>query len=71
VIPVAEKRRYDDYGSASRPRSYALSRVQQIDRDDAVQQLNAMPTPSGGGTDRRQPNASMPAAANRAADWWA
>ena len=27
------------------------------------QQLNAIPTPSGGGTDRRQPNGSMPALA--------
>ena len=35
------------------------------------QQLNAIPTPSGGGTDRRQPNGSMPAGLNRAADWWA
>jgi NAD(P)-dependent dehydrogenase (short-subunit alcohol dehydrogenase family) len=32
------------------------------------QQLNAVPTPSGGGTDRRQPNGWMPAAANRTAD---
>jgi hypothetical protein len=42
--------------------------VQQIAE---VQQVNAVPTASGGGTDFRQPNGWMPAAANRTADWWA
>ena len=34
----------------------------------AGQQLNAVPTPSGGGTDRRQPNCWTPAVAKRTAD---
>ena len=34
----------------------------------SAQQLNAVPTPSGGGTDRRQPNGWMPAVAKRTAD---
>ena len=45
-------------------------------RDDAfgvevIRLLESRPTPSGGGTDRRQPNCSMPAMLNRAADWCA
>jgi len=36
--------------------------------DAAAQQLNAEPTPSGGGADFRQPNGWMPAVANRTAD---
>lgn len=46
--------------------------TQQVDVGQRKpQQLNAAPTPSGGGVERRQPNGSTPAGLSLAADWCA
>jgi hypothetical protein len=55
------------------PEPLPNSEIQIADQRTSAdcQQLNAIPTPSGGGTDRRQPNCSIPAVLKRTADWWA